>query len=131
MSNCIQIHNNKIIFTPEEFNIESFEKLRKEHSEHKDKSPKNLDIRDTFCWFLRSNSRLLGNGALEISFGRGASSHTWRDFQQTIWFLNQFIKMPKTHTFQIADEYDGFDTIEPLTINFPYSSFEDLLKSLH
>lgn len=127
MSNCIQIHNNRVSFFNDEINWAEINKLWEEHNLH----DYPFEIGDIFCWFLRNNIYFDDEEkGIEIRFGRGLSGHTWRDFRQTLWFLNEYIIKEKKHTFKIADEGDEYDSIEEVIVNFPYKTWEDLRKDV-
>jgi hypothetical protein len=112
MSNCIKIHNYAVHFYPDEFDIKSFKKEIEEHKSHD-----ILQVEDTFCWFLRDNSSVLTNGVV-IEFGQGRSSHTYRDFKQTVRHLSKFMLRDKVCTFDISTEGDGFDQISKMRVRF-------------
>jgi len=68
-------------------------------------------------WFLCNAVRFKNNGGVQIRLGRGRSSHTWRDFRGTLGILSQFIKSSVIVRFGITDEYDGFKSIERLSVD--------------
>ena len=55
-----------------------------------------------FYWFLSRNSKFTPQG-LEISFGKGRSAHTVRDFAVTIEVLKKLMLRTKKHTFLVKD----------------------------
>lgn len=130
MSNCIELHNCEVEFTEDEFDVEAYIKVM----ENSKVSPKAPSLGDNFAWFLADNSIVKANTngtkSIIIRFGRGRSSHTWRDFRWVVWYLNQFIKKPKAHIFTAADEGDGFDNLFPLEVNWPYSSYEEVFNKI-
>ncbi len=130
MSNCIELHNYEVVFSQDEFDVETYLKVLEEHKEHK----RTPELDDSFCWFLRDNSSVKTNTdgikSIIIRFGKGQSSHTWRDFKWTIWYLNQFIKKPKTHTFTASDEFDGFNQLFPIKISWPYKNREEVYEQV-
>lgn len=127
MSNCIELHQHVVTIPKDRFDVDSFEKLREKYKNGSKTPDSSVGFDEyIYCWFLRDNSRVDENGNLVIEFGKGNSTHTWRDFRQTLWLLNPFFKLPVVHIFMVADEMDGFDSIGPLTVHFPYKTWEDL-----
>lgn len=100
MSNAIDLKNNEVEFTSDEFDVAGFAEIHRQHELH---TKADLESSDLFCWFIRFNFKYERNKVI-IRFGDGQSSHTWRDFAQTINFLKSFMKREKKHTFKISDE---------------------------
>lgn len=123
MSNCVQLHKHVVNFTADEIDIDRFAQMLEEHKDH----PRTPPVEDIFCWFLRDNS-MVKDGVLTIRFGEGRSTHCWRDLAHTIWLLNPLIRKQKIHTFLIADESDGFDSVGSVTVSWPHGSIEQLRK---
>lgn len=122
MSNCIEIELSRVTLNSQQFRVRDYQKLIESHRPHLEHPPQ-LD--DNVCWFLTKNSHFQ-DGSVTIAFGRGRSSHTWRDFRWAIWFLNQYFIAPTKHTFLISDECDGFEKQFPLTVGWPYRSAEQV-----
>ena len=118
MSNCITLHDHTVRFPPSHFDVEKYREIMEEHAKH----PASPELGDSFCWFLRDNSEINEENVLVVEFGRGRSSHTHRDFKQTLRFLSQFVTRPMSHRFLASDEYDGFNSVFPLIIEFPYDT---------
>ncbi len=110
MSNCVEIKRQDVWFGAEEIDIPKFRELV-DRVNLLPQPPDGLKDRDGYFawWFLSSNVEF-GLAGLVIHFGRGRSSHTWRDLQGTLMVLGQFMLKPKKHVFRIADELDGFES---------------------
>ena len=126
MSNCIDIELSLVTLTSKEFRVRDYKELIESHKPHLEQ---DFDVDDAVCWFLTDNS-FFKDDSVTIAFGRGRSGHTWRDFRWTIWFLNQYFLAHVSHTFLISDEYDGFETQFPVTVNWPYESIDQLANSI-
>jgi len=126
MSNCIDIELSRVTLTPKQFRVRNYQKLIEGHRPHLEHQ-NTLD--DNVCWFLTRNS-FFQDGSVTIAFGKGRSSHTWRDFRWAIWFLNQYFIAPTKHTFLISDESDGFQKQFPLTVTWPYRSVEEVQQAI-
>lgn len=124
MSNCIHlIKNQRVVFTEDEIDIEKFWETY-EKVEHLENAPKPLE-QNIFWWFLQKNSVVIfpesaadGKGFVEIFFGYGRSTHTWRDFFITLDVLAEYILRPKKHEFILTDESDGFRQPSRAEIDF-------------
>lgn len=127
MSNCIEIELSRVTFKAHQFRVGDYQKLIEGHRPHLEQHSPALD--DNVCWFLTKNSSFQ-DGSVTIAFGRGRSSHTWRDFRWAIWFLNQYFIAPTKHTFLISDESDGFKKQFPLTVSWPYRSAEEVQQAI-
>jgi hypothetical protein len=121
MSNCIEIHSNRLELSSDVFNIPAF---RDWFGKQKDRDETSAT---GFYWFLKSNTEIEEN-KVTIRVGRGFSSHTWRDLRWLVWTLNPFFIKSFSHTFQIADEMDGFDMVESIEVEWPYESQEKVLR---
>ncbi len=120
MSNCISIRASEVIFTLEELDISGLMTLLdsvRAVTDYHDLDTLSHDQQIAW-WFLAQNTHLLDGGRVSIKFGRGRSSHTWRDFGATLVLLSKFVRIPKRHTFYISDEFDGFKAQAPWRINF-------------
>ncbi len=123
MSNCIRLTRNKVTFTADDIDIAkvvdlmSCAKYPHPYPDINDKE--GLRAMGAWWWFSKANVYVDPQGRyVTVNFGEGHSSHTWRDFG---WLLNQIKDMMKRsviHTFYIRDEYDGFRSIGPFTVNF-------------
>jgi len=140
MSNCIQLHNFSVKFYEDEIDITKFFEAVDEYErrgdpyDHEKRCGCPIDKEDAFkhymfWYFLSKNSEVRSDEKgkyLRIRFGKGRSEHTHRDFKQTIWAINLFMKKPKKHTFTLADEYDGFDELEQETVLFqPFKTIRE------
>ena len=122
MSNCIEIvYKYKVKLRPKEVDGYALRKLLQKaemevnrSNSVDDKIPWKLR---TAWWFLSRNTIIKGNHGVEIVFGAGRSSHTWRDFKSTLELLKEFIRCPVLVNFGFKDEYDGFKAIFRETIN--------------
>lgn len=115
MSNCIEIKNHLVTFTGEEIDIEKFKKIAEEHKNHP-RTFNEMKVEDAFCWFIRDN-HVVRKDSVKIRFGKGASSHTWRDFAQTINLLQSLMKKERVHFFVIADE-GGYERFSDYKVTF-------------
>jgi len=122
MSNCIEIHSNRLELSDTFFNVSAFQDW---FNEQKDTDERGGST--GFYWFLKRNTEIEENKVV-VRVGQGNSSHTWRDFKWLVWTLNSFFTFPFKHTFQVADEMDGFDLVEDVEVSWPYKSWEDILK---
>jgi len=69
-------------------------------------------------WFLAKNTRFMRHGIVEIHFGAGRSSHTWRDLQGTLETLRSFVVKNKRWRFIATDESDGHREQFNLNVDF-------------
>lgn len=120
MSNCIEIHSNRLELPGTLFNIPAFKEWF-DRQVDKDESGMSTG----FYWFLKRNTDI-EEDKVTIRVGQGHSSHTWRDFKWVVWTLNQFFTANYRHVFQIADEMDGFDLVEGVEVSWPYEKPEDM-----
>lgn len=126
MSNCIDIDLSRVTLKPEQFRVRDYQRLIESHQPH---LQDQIKLDDNVCWFLTRNS-YFKDGSVTIAFGRGRSSHTWRDFRWAVWFLNQYFTVPTNHTFLISDECDGYEKQFALTVRWPYRSLEQVEQEI-
>ncbi len=118
MSNCINIYNDTVIPFDQIKHIDWLRNLIQSEPpyDHDDYSNRYI-----LYWFLTPKNVKFDYNAKEviISFGLARSSHTWRDFKNTLRFIGKFLKDRRTMAdFIIADEFDGYQTQETISINF-------------
>ena len=134
MSNSIELYRFVVTFTPQEFDVVKFKELLGRYSYDIKPSwnPETREENDYYVlwWFLGANSEVDENDNVTIRFGRGNSTHTWRDFRSVIWLLNRFIKRPKIHQFLVADEFDDYENVGSLRVSWPYTSWEELYEAV-
>ena len=114
MSNCIDIEQrSKVRFEPWEIDAEGLRALLKRaEAEVNHDNCVGEDVEGKLkiaWWFLSINTQFKRTGAVEIRFGDGRSSHTWRDLRGTFQVLSEFVKIPKSHGFICSDESDGHE----------------------
>jgi len=115
MSNCIEIEQRgKVRFEPWEIDARGLKALieRAEvevNGENSMSDEVDWKLRIAW-WYLSINTQFKRSGAVEIQFGEGRSSHTWRDIRGTFKLLSEFVKLPKYHGFICSDESDGHET---------------------
>ena len=122
MSNCIRIvYKAKISLKPDQVDTEGLRKLIEE-AEKKvdDNNCMSKDVRPELkmsWWFLSLNTIFKPKGGVDIIFGEGRSTHTWRDFRGALQVLSQFIKVPVQVRFGIKDEFDSYGDIVRVPVN--------------
>jgi len=110
VSNCITFERNgSVTFTSDDIDIPALSlqiALCKED--------------DTTWWYLATNTDISADlSQATVHFGRGRSSHTWRDFHATVnHVLNPLMKRRKAHTFVLSDESDGHGSRYKYTVTF-------------
>lgn len=129
MSNCIEIYNGCIKIATKHVAPELIELIKKaqedENTPRLDHNNLTKEATDYYkvWWFLSTNVSF-EKKSMVIDLGYGRSRHTWRDFRQTIWLLNDYWCSDKTfkYVFRIADEYDAYQTTENYAVNLgiPY-----------
>jgi len=131
MSNCIDLHHYTVRFGQEEIDSRAFESFlataEKEINGCNCASEEVDRELDTAWWFLCENTTV-DEDSITIRFGRGRSTHTWRDFKATLKLLSKFIKNPVKHIFAVADEFDGFDTLDEIVVNFKEGTINAILR---
>lgn len=135
MSNCIEIYNPVVVFDDTQIDVEALRKLLVPLSERHQTvptygSPGYDAVTDIAWWFLASNTQF-HKETITVSFGRGRSSHTQRDFKAVIRLLNSFMRPGVTlmYQFQIADEMDDFQLRERRTVEFKHEPLPDAWKT--
>ena len=118
MSNCITLHKNRVLFMYHELDADGLEELlnRAHEMPPGERSEAEADANAAW-WFLQANT-VFGPMGVEIAFGQGRSSHTWRDFRWLLRMLSKYVLKAKTHRFLAADESDGFDQTFWLPVDF-------------
>jgi hypothetical protein len=105
MSNCIELAKHVVFFKTSEIDVEKFRTFLESIPE---KMPEGHDVDNGAWWYLATNTTFMSDG-VEIRFGAGRSSHTWRDFRYVVnKILNPYMKGKKGHRFICRDESDGF-----------------------
>jgi len=109
MSNCIFFHDSTEVvrFSPFDMSVMRMRSLLNDCPRNLpdwEKDPINYNV----WYYLKYNTTVNADGVF-IAFGRGRSSHTWRDFR---WLVNGILKpimlRDKEHTFVMTDEgYPG------------------------
>jgi len=121
MSNCIEIEQrSKVRFEPWEIDARGLKELieRAEAEVNHDNSvSENVEGKLKLTWWFLSQTQFKRTGAVEIRFGEGRSSHTWRDLRGTFQVLSEFVKLPKHHGFICSDESDGHRTWFRMVVN--------------
>lgn len=128
MSNCIEIcGGGRLSLSYSEFDIAGFRALceRAEKIINRENCVSHEDGHDderAIWWYMA-----LGQGAhfqgkaddeCVLEFGQSRSSHTNRDFRWLLSVLDKFFKRPVKHHFRVADEYDGFQQVDPWFYEF-------------
>lgn len=109
MSNCVDLWRETVVFLSHEIKLDEFKQLVQTAPEIR----LNHTLTDLECdqyeawWFLQKNTVFHPDGWCAIRFGRGRSSHTWRDLQGTLSTIAKFMKRVKHHKFVASDESDG------------------------
>jgi hypothetical protein len=127
MSNCITLYSptNKVTFTSDEISIEGVEDLlvRCGGVTQDNVSKQSWDVQ-CIWWYLETCTEFAQDKrSVTIDFGKGRSSHTWRDFKATLHWLKPLMKVRKTHRFVMSDEYDGDATKFYGTVDFLAGAF--------
>lgn len=105
MSNCIELRRSVVLFTATEIELTKFKELI-DQSKDDDKNKFEDTVKYLVRWFLWRNTEFVTDSVI-VQFGEGESSHTFRDFRQTInLVLKPLMKKSKTHTFQAKDSDD-------------------------
>jgi len=117
MSNCINIYNDTVIpFS----HIKHIDWLRNLIQSEPPYDSDDYSNRHILYWFLTPTNVIFDYNAKEliISFGSARSSHTWRDFRNTLRFVGKFLKDEKTFAdFIVSDEFDGHATKGQISMN--------------
>lgn len=115
MSNCIQIYD--VIMIPLDIvDVDGLFNLIDAGAQRNEKSVFDGSPESMAYWFLtRDNVRISGD-QLVIKLGGGRSTHTWRDFEGTLYLLAGYISGNYYTEVQVSDEYDGFKTRGPFPI---------------
>lgn len=128
MSNCIELRRSAVYFGGFDLDIPAFMAQVQRVKEMKNAPGYDNEAAcndSVFWWFLGDNISC-GNCTVAsrkfegvvVEFGKGRSTHTWRDFYATCRAISKYMKRPKTHNFLVADEYDGFATWGALKVQF-------------
>lgn len=109
MSNCVEIRNPEVQIPPGVIDVA----LWRRRVDSKADDP-------IFYWFLAENHILYPDGSMTIRFGKGRSSHTWRDLYQTAMLLAEVATAGRPYrcVFQVADESDNFEAVESIGFAF-------------
>lgn len=126
MSNCINIkHGDDIHFTPDEIDADGLENLIKTAEKEVNRSnctDETIDWQKRVAWWFLHKTKFTKVDTI-IYLQSGRSGHTWRDFDNTLALISQYVKGPKDHVFYIADEYDGFESLEKYTVNLQTAEY--------
>lgn len=117
MSNCIHIKNNVLVLSDADVDREGFKTLVSSVVGLKCPPENSVDPKRNYAWWFLSENVVFEPGRVTIHVGEGRSIHTWRDFKGTLALLAEYVRRPRTHVFQVADEYDGFKKYERYTVN--------------
>jgi hypothetical protein len=99
MSNCIQIGGKgTVTLAAGSFNVEG---LRALVDAVRDLPTAPTDDGYIAWWFLTAS--VFTDRSVRIKFGRGRSSHTYRDFRATLWLLAKFALEPIELRFKLLD----------------------------
>jgi len=114
MSNCIQIENGLLGFTPEQFDYDGYTALLNRVKDLPDAPDSGKDLDGYIAWWFLNPAEKTSHG-YGLAIGSGRSSHTVRDFNCTLTTLAKFVTVPENHhlpyTFKCRDEYDGYRTL--------------------
>jgi len=121
MSNCVELHKYTVDFAPDEIDAKGLQELCEEAEKEVNKEncgDVRLDPNLRCAWWYLSENTTFSQDGVRIEFGHGRSTHTWRDLRWTLKMLSRFVKKPKEHTFLVADEFDNFDCVGPVRVDF-------------
>lgn len=120
MSNCIEIRRGQVFFSATAMNIPAFMAQVQRARETKDAPGYESEAacNDSVFWWFLSTNVFEGAGGVVVQFGRGRSTHCWRDFYATCKVINKYMRKEKMHVFLLADEGDGFDTWGNMCVAF-------------
>ncbi len=102
MSNCIELTGKTVkLLRERDFDLNGLKSLLDSVAELRDAPSTNPG----YCawWFLSSATQFDGVGTARVAFGEGRSSHTFRDFEQTMMVLAKFVKRPVKWSFEARD----------------------------
>jgi len=115
MSNCIHIEGNaRVHFEPDEIDAQGLKELLDKAEEKVSELncvSEEIEPDLRLAWWYLPQTKIREDNSVDIHFGLGRSTHTWRDFRGTLKVINKFVKKPKVHTFQISDESDAFEEV--------------------
>lgn len=126
MSNCLHFLRYSPCFNSDDMDIEGYKRFIQSipateiYREAREKLGEGSDEMMGW-WFLARNSEF-HDYFVQIHFGRGRSSHTYRDFQGTLDVLKQFILRNYFYTFKCTGEEDGFAHPFDWRVNFKQGS---------
>jgi len=124
MSNCIELRRSSVLFSASELDVPAFmaqverTKEMKDAPEYDPGHYNEAACNDSIFWWFLSTNVFQGAGGVVVRFGRGRSTHCWRDFYATCCAINKYMKREKKHTFVGADECDGFATWCDVKVQF-------------
>lgn len=119
MSNCLDISEDTgcLGFGPELMDIKKFLAFTEEFKTKTQEWCRGFGINDPehlkfyiFSWFIDGAWRQDGDGIV-IHLGKGSSSHTFRDFHQTLMVICDFINggVAADMTFEVLDDDNPHD----------------------
>ena len=121
MSNCVEIREGSVLeFSPDEIDSKALFAFLKKAEELisvdncVDDTPELVNYRMAW-WFLSMNTFTGIGDHVFVRLGKGRSSHTLRDLEGTINLVKTFLKKEKVFMLSIADEGDGYTTVEQCT----------------
>jgi hypothetical protein len=121
MSNCINIRRSKVFFGAMDMDVQGFVKeVQRIHALPRDpyNEKDQATWRESCIWWFLGRNVTPGAGGVVVEFGEGKSDHTWRDFCSVCKIIGSYMKRVKKHTFDLADEGDGFTTRGAFQVTF-------------